>query len=59
MSQKTVVQVESALCCAKGSLAVEGLTLTAKQEQLVKDQLLGNVSHEAFVKQALKLSRHG
>jgi len=53
---RTVDRVEKALKSAKGSLAVEGLSLNSKQEQLVKDQLLGRISHKIFVEKALELS---
>ncbi|WP_280770030.1 hypothetical protein [Salipaludibacillus daqingensis] len=53
---RTIDQVEKALKSAKGSLAVEGLSLNSKQEQLVKDQLLGRISHKVFIEKALELS---
>ncbi|WP_233254332.1 hypothetical protein [Salipaludibacillus keqinensis] len=53
---RTLDQVETALRSAKASLAVEGLSLNSKQEQLVKDQLLGRISHEAFMEKALEMS---
>ncbi|PYZ93858.1 hypothetical protein CR194_12020 [Salipaludibacillus keqinensis] len=56
MSVRTLDQVETALRSAKASLAVEGLSLNSKQEQLVKDQLLGRISHEAFMEKALEMS---
>ncbi|SES33914.1 hypothetical protein SAMN05518684_11764 [Salipaludibacillus aurantiacus] len=58
MQVRKLSQVETALKSAKASLAVEGLTLSERQEQLVKDQLLGRISHDAFMKKALELTRN-
>ncbi|MFC4737691.1 antitoxin VbhA family protein [Bacillus daqingensis] len=51
-------EIKSAFQSARASLAVEGMTLSAKQEALVMDQLSGRMSEEAFVERALELSRH-
>ncbi|WP_187254619.1 hypothetical protein [Alkalicoccus halolimnae] len=52
------MDIESAFRSAKGSLAVEGMTLSVKEETLVKERLAGNMSQEAFIQQALELSRY-
>lgn len=50
--------IQSAFQSARASLAVEGMTLSEKQEALVIDQLSGRMSEEAFMERALELSRH-
>ncbi|SDO11052.1 hypothetical protein [Alkalicoccus daliensis] len=52
------IEIETALRSAQASLAVEGMTLTEKEEALVKERLAGNVSQESFLQRALELSRN-
>jgi len=44
---------------AKASLAVEGLHLTKKAENLVRAQLLGDISHQEFLRAARRLATTG
>lgn len=59
MSMRTDEQVEILMRPAKASLAIEGLSLSQKQENLVKKCLSGAITHKEFLKRALELSRHG
>lgn len=45
--------VEKAINCAKASLAIEGMYLTAAEETLIRKRLQGEISEEEFHQRAL------
>lgn len=56
MKRLTDEQAERAIRGAKATLAVEGMYLTEKEEQLVKQQLTGKISEAQFKKMALEMA---
>ena len=56
MKRLTDEQAERAIRGTKATLAVEGMYLTDKEEQLVKQQLTGKISEAQFKKMALEMA---
>ncbi len=56
MKKLTDEKAERALRGTKATLAVEGMHLTEKEEQLIKLQLTGKISEAQFKKIALEMA---
>lgn len=48
-------QLEKAMRSAKASIEMEGLVVTEEQETLVRKRLMGELTEEEFLKEALKM----
>ena len=56
MTKRLGFDIEDSLKQVKGTLAIEGLTLEKKGEDLLRKKLAGTISEEEFMKKVLEIS---
>lgn len=50
-------EIEQAMKQAAANLAIEGLETTEEQDELIRKKLRGEISHDEFIQEALRLAK--